>query len=99
MSRLTIYEDNTPGVAVFCSEDPVAMAAELTKIGVDFARWESPVHLGADAPAEEILAAYRPYLDALMGATGAGSADVVKLTPEHPQAAALREKFLSEHTH
>jgi cupin superfamily acireductone dioxygenase involved in methionine salvage len=99
MSRLTIYEDSTPGVAVFCSEDPVAVAAELTKIGVDFARWESPVHLADDAGAEEILAAYRPYLDALMGATGAGSADVVKLTPDNPAAPALREKFLQEHTH
>ncbi len=99
MSRLTIYEDNAPGVAVFCSEDPMAMAAELTKIGVDFARWESPVHLAGDEPAEVILEAYRPHLDALMGATGAGSADVVKLTPDNPAAPALREKFLQEHTH
>jgi 1,2-dihydroxy-3-keto-5-methylthiopentene dioxygenase len=30
---------------------------------------------------------------------GAGSADVVKLWPEHPQAGALREKFLNEHIH
>jgi 1,2-dihydroxy-3-keto-5-methylthiopentene dioxygenase len=34
-----------------------------------------------------------------MGAAGAGSADVIKLTPDHPQAGALRAKFLSEHTH
>ena len=99
MSRLTVYKDNAPGVPVFDSEEPGAVAAELKQIDVGFERWDSPVHLAADAPAEAILEAYRPYLDALMGATGAGSADVVKLTPEHPQAAALREKFLSEHTH
>ena len=99
MSRLTIYEDHTPGAAVFCAEDAGAVAAELSKIGVDFARWESPVKLSGEEPAEEILAAYRPYLDALMGATGAGSADVIKMTPDNPAAPALREKFLKEHTH
>ena len=99
MSRLTVYEDQAPGAAVFRSEDAGAMAAELGKIGVDFARWESPVKLSGEEPAEEILAAYRPYLDALMGATGAGSADVIKMTPDNPAAPALREKFLKEHTH
>ena len=48
---------------------------------------------------DEVLAAYRPYLDELMGETGAGSADVVSLTPDNPQAAAMREKFLNEHIH
>jgi 1,2-dihydroxy-3-keto-5-methylthiopentene dioxygenase len=57
------------------------------------------VTLAPDASAEAILAAYRPYLDGLMGETGAGSADVLKLTPDNPNAAALRQKFLSEHIH
>lgn len=99
MSRLTIYADTTPGQPIFDSTDPALMAAELRKISVVFTRWHSPVSFTPDTPAEEILAAYKPYLDALMGETGAGSADVVKLTPTHPQAAALRAKFLSEHTH
>ncbi|MCB5945066.1 acireductone dioxygenase [Acidocella sp. KAb 2-4] len=99
MSRLIVYKDDAPGVALFDSQDPAAVATALKEIDVGFERWDSPVHLAADAPAEAILDAYRPYLDALMGATGAGSADVVKLAPEHPQAAALREKFLAEHTH
>jgi len=55
--------------------------------------------LSPDDDAEVILEAYRPYLDALMGAKGAGSADVLKLTPDNPNAAALRQKFLSEHIH
>lgn len=99
MSRLTVYEDTNPGVPVFDSTDPAAVAAELKTIEVGFERWESPVHLAPEASSEEILEAYRPYLDTLMGETGAGSADVIKLSPEHPQAGALREKFLSEHTH
>lgn len=99
MSRLTIYAETKPDLPIFDSSDPALVAAELKKINVGFDRWKSPVSLTADAAAEEILEAYRPYLDALMGETGAGSADVVKLTPDHPKAAELREKFLSEHTH
>lgn len=99
MTRLTMYDDSAPGVPIFCSEDPAEIAPRLREINVGFERWDAPVHVAPDAADDAILEAFRPYLDALMGATGAGSADVVRLTPEHPQAAALREKFLAEHTH
>ena len=55
--------------------------------------------LAEDAPPAEILAAYRPYLDGLMGEAGAGSADVISLLPDNPAAPAMRQKFLSEHIH
>lgn len=99
MTRLVIYEDNAPGLPVFSSTNPDEIVPVLREINVGFERWSAPVHIAADAHSDVILDAFRPYLDALMGATGAGSADVVKLSPEHPQAAALREKFLAEHTH
>ncbi len=99
MSRLTVFEDHTPDAAVILTEDPAKMSAELGRIGVQFERWESPVTLSPEDDAEVILAAYRPYLDALMGTKGAGSADVLKLTPDNPNAPALRQKFLSEHIH
>ncbi|MBU6396734.1 MAG: acireductone dioxygenase [Rhodospirillales bacterium] len=99
MSRLMVYDDHLPGHPVFDSTSPEDIAVELQKIQVKFRRWAGVAGLAADAPTEEILNAYRPYLDALMGETGAGSADVVKLNPGHPQATALRKKFLAEHTH
>lgn len=99
MSRLLVYEDNSPASPVFNSMDAVEISTELLKIQVGFRRWEGVAELVGTAPAEDILNTYRPYLDSLMGETGAGSADVVKLTPDHPQAAALRQKFLAEHTH
>ena len=99
MSRLLVYKDTSPAQPVFNSIDPIEIAAELKKIHVGFQRWENSVRLAEDASAEEILSAYRPYLNTLMGDTGAGSADIVKLTPGHPQAEILREKFLAEHTH
>jgi 1,2-dihydroxy-3-keto-5-methylthiopentene dioxygenase len=99
MSRLTIYRDDAPDSPVLKTEDAAAMAEALGAIGVRFERWDSPVTLSPDDDAETILAAYRPYLDTLMGASGSGSADVIKLTPEHPQAAPLRAKFINEHSH
>jgi 1,2-dihydroxy-3-keto-5-methylthiopentene dioxygenase len=99
MSRLTIYRDGAPGAPLLRTEEPEVIARELSAIGVRFERWESPVALADDAPAERVLAAYKPYLDGLMGEGGAGSADVIKLTPDNPNVEALRAKFISEHTH
>ena len=99
MSGLRIFDDNAPGAPMLDTGDAAAIARELGEIGVRFERWDSPVKLGADASPEAILAAYQPYLDKLMGETGAGSADVIKMTPDHPQASALREKFMNEHIH
>ena len=99
MSRLTVYSDDNPDTPLLRTEDRAKIAAELAPLGVRFEQWESPVALDPADSAETILEAYRPYLDKLMGQTGAGSADVIKLTPDNPQAGALRAKFLSEHTH
>jgi len=99
MSRLTIYRDDAPETPLLRTESAATITAELSRIGVHFARWDSPVTLSPEDAPEKILAAYKPYLDELIGAKGAGSADVIKLTPDHPQAAAMRQKFLSEHTH
>lgn len=99
MSRLTVYRDDIPEAPELRTESPTGIAQALAPIGVRFERWESPVMLSPEDSPETILEAYRPYLDRLMGELGAGSADVIKLTPDHPQAGTLRQKFLSEHTH
>jgi 1,2-dihydroxy-3-keto-5-methylthiopentene dioxygenase len=99
MSRLTVYRDDAPETPELRTEDPAAIAEALAPIGVRFERWESPVVLGPDDTELKIQEAYQPYLDKLMGDLGAGSSDVIKLTPDHPQAASLRKTFLAEHTH
>jgi 1,2-dihydroxy-3-keto-5-methylthiopentene dioxygenase len=99
MSRLTVYTDTNPDAPLLRTEDPVAVAKALQPIGVRFERWDSPVALAEDAAPEAILDAYRPYLDGLMGPGGAGSADVIRLTPDNPAGPAMRQKFLSEHIH
>jgi 1,2-dihydroxy-3-keto-5-methylthiopentene dioxygenase len=99
MSLLTVYPENEPGHILVQSDDAERIADELRAINVRFERWILPVPVDPNAESEAILESYRPYLDALMGENGAGSADVIKLTPEHPGAPAMRAKFLQEHTH
>ena len=72
MSRLTVYEDDAPGVAVVRTEGVGEIASALAGIGVRFERWNLPTALTPEDSAEDILAAYRPHLDRLMGAGGAG---------------------------
>lgn len=99
MSTLRIFDEAAPAAPLAEIDDAAKIAAQLAEIGVRFERWESPVSLPPDAEADTILDAYRPYLDRLLGETGAGTADVIKMTPNHPQAEALRAKFLNEHIH
>ena len=99
MSLLTVYENTNPDAAILRTEDPAEIADTLRPLGVRFERWDSPVALPDDASSEAILDAYRPFLDGLMGESGAGSADVISLTPDNPNGGALRQKFLPEHMH
>jgi 1,2-dihydroxy-3-keto-5-methylthiopentene dioxygenase len=97
MSLLTV-RDAATGALELRTEDAAEIAAALAAVGVRFERWPRAA-LPEGASADAVLAAYKPRLDAFMGETGAGTADVIKLDPSHPQKDAMRAKFLSEHTH
>jgi len=99
MSRLTVTPDTTPGRPDLRTEDADDIARALAPLGVRFERWSLPVAVSADAEADAILAAYRPHLDRLMGESGAGTADVIRLRPGNEAYPAMRQKFIDEHTH
>lgn len=99
MSRLTVYRDDAPERILLDVTEPGEIAETLRPHAIRFERWSAPVTPAPDAPAEAILDVYRPYLDGLMGETGAGSADVVRINASTPNLVELRKKFLSEHTH
>lgn len=98
MSKLTIYPDNSTEITKETT-DHAEIAQELAGIGVRFEQWQAENQLADDATQEDVLAAYRKDVDALMQEYGFQSADVVSLTPDHPDKKAFREKFLDEHTH
>jgi 1,2-dihydroxy-3-keto-5-methylthiopentene dioxygenase len=79
--------------------DRSAIEERLRSIGVEFEHWQADRELADDADQETVLAAYRYQISALNARYGFRSIDVVSVTPDHPDAAALREKFLAEHTH
>ena len=99
MTRLTVFADQDPGTALLASEDGAAIAATLAEIGVRFEGWQAGATVQPGDPQEAVIAAYREDIDRLIAAEGYQSLDVVSLDADHPQKAALRQKFLGEHTH
>ena len=97
MSLLTI-RDAATGAETFHTGDAAKIAEALAPIGVRFERWPVAA-LPEGAEPDVVLAAYRPHLDAFLKETKAGTADVIRLTADHPQKDAIRAKFLSEHIH
>jgi 1,2-dihydroxy-3-keto-5-methylthiopentene dioxygenase len=76
-----------------------AITARLQALGVEFEHWQADRELADDADQDTVLAAYHEAVARLNARYGFRSIDVVSLTPDHPDAAMLRSKFLAEHTH
>lgn len=99
MSRLRIFAPDTARTPLSVLHEHAAIAAELDRVGIRFERWQANAPLPPGAPPEQVIAAYRNDIDRLMQTGGYQAVDVVSLHPEHPDRAALRQKFLNEHTH
>ena len=98
MSRLRIYDDTrTDAIGTF--DEHADIARELAKVGVRFEQWQANQPIAPGASQDEVIAAYRADIDRLMNQEGYRAVDVVSLKPDHPDRAALRRKFLDEHTH
>lgn len=99
MSELRIYDENRPTTAEKVLTRFEDIRDALAEIGVEFERWEASQQLDPQASQDEVIEAYRESIDRLMKKYGFQSVDVISLTANHPQKEAMREKFLSEHTH
>ena len=99
MSRLRIFSAEQPQNPSSVHEEHPEIARELAKVGVRFEQWEASQPVVPGASQDQVIAAYRKDIDRLMREEGYQSVDVISLTPDHPDRAALRQKFLSEHTH
>tara|TARA_B100001989_G_scaffold250923_1_gene228990 strand:- start:471 stop:1031 length:561 start_codon:yes stop_codon:yes gene_type:complete len=99
MSHLTIYPDNQPENPSLKTAEGAVIAEELNKIGVRFERWECQGVLPETAGDEEVMEAYSSDIERLKTENGYQSVDVIRLSSDHPDKDALRQKFLSEHTH
>jgi len=81
------------------SADPAVITAELGARGIGFERWPARQALAAGADPAAILAAYAPEIARVQARGTYPTVDAIRLTPGHPDRAALRQKFLAEHTH
>lgn len=79
--------------------DPGEVTRYLAGIGIDYERWDASAPVSADAPAEEILAAYKPQIEQLNARGGYVTADVIDVTPATPGLDAMLAKFSIEHWH
>ena len=98
MSTLSIFNQSGKPVAA-TTHDFNAISAALTKVGVQFERWQATEKLTADADQATVLSAYQDSVERLNQQYGFKSVDVVSLSPDHPQKDQMRQKFLSEHAH
>lgn len=99
MSRLRIYDETRPASPLTVHTEPTDIAGQLGKVGVRFEQWQANAPILPGASQDAVIAAYRDDIDRLMGEQGYQSVDVISLAPDHPDRAALRGKFLNEHTH
>ncbi|HEU0179256.1 MAG TPA: cupin domain-containing protein [Blastocatellia bacterium] len=93
MAILTIPKENRT------IERAAAIAGYLAGIDVDYEIWEPSVAVAADAPAEEILAAYSIEIDKLKESGGYITADVIDVKPQTPGLDEMLAKFNREHWH
>jgi 1,2-dihydroxy-3-keto-5-methylthiopentene dioxygenase len=98
MTTLKIFSDDGKETGEALTDFP-GIARALNEIGVEFERWEASQPLSKDATQGEVLTAYKSSIDKLNEKYGFKSVDVVALNPDHPDKAAMRQKFLAEHTH
>ncbi len=78
--------------------DEAQIRARLGAIGITYERW-STTAVAADAPAEEILAAYAPEIERLKAEGGYVTADVIDVSPATPGLEPMLAKFNREHWH
>ncbi len=99
MSELTIYAADDPETVLGHTTDGGEIARLLSGADVRFERWHASLDVTPDMRPDDVLAAYADDIRRLKREGGYVTADVVSMFPDHPDRQALRDKFLSEHTH
>ena len=79
--------------------EPAAVRKYLAGIGIDHEHWEPSHPVAANAPAEEVLAAYSSEIERLKAQGGYVTADVIDVHAQTPGLEAMLNKFNSEHWH
>lgn len=76
-----------------------AITEYLASINIEYQTWTPSQPTTAEAPQEEILAAYKKEIDILKAKGGYVTADVINITAQTPNLDAMLAKFSREHWH
>src|SRR5688572_11379333 len=79
--------------------EPAEIADNLSKIGIDYQRWENITEIAAGASDDEILEFYSAEIEVLKEKGGYVTADVINIVPTTPNLDAMLSKFNKEHWH
>ena len=79
--------------------DVADLRAFLAEASIEYEQTQPDVPVEIGAPAEAILAAYKPKIDELKARGGYVTADVIDVHPTTPNLDAMLKKFTSEHWH
>lgn len=99
MSHLRLFAVDNATQPLFESSDAGEISAVLAKAGIRFEQWQAGAPLSALSSNDDILQAYAADIQRLKHERGYITVDVISLSADHPDKAALRQKFLAEHTH
>jgi len=99
MSQLRIFSDRDGALPTIVHTHHADIARELRAVGVRFEQWQAAEAIEPGDPQDKVIAAYRGDIERLQRENGYQAVDVISLNPSHPDKAALRAKFLNEHTH
>ncbi len=99
MTTITVFDLSRGFAPVSQLTDLRDITKALVPFDVRFERWQATRDLAPGAGQDEVLEAYAADVERLKKTGGYQSADVVRMRPDHPDREAMRQKFLSEHTH
>lgn len=94
MAVLTLLEPTSSSI-----HDPRLIREFMNERGIIFEQWSANCELSNESTQEEILLAFSHELKPYMKKNGYINADVINVHEGTPNIEAIRNKFLSEHTH
>ncbi|MFO0017217.1 MAG: 1,2-dihydroxy-3-keto-5-methylthiopentene dioxygenase [Synechococcaceae cyanobacterium] len=99
MTLLRIYAESSPQQPLLQSQEADQIGPALAARGIGFEQWPARQKLAEHATPEQILDLYGAEVARVQASGTYPTVDAIRLTPEHPDRLALRQKFLAEHTH
>lgn len=98
MTTLTIYRATGGAPVKPATSDINSIVRELKAIDIGFERWPTRA-IPAAADAKVAMEIYASEIEKLNKSYGFASVDAIRMRPGAPNAAAVRAKYLDEHTH